>query len=98
LLVILLEGENTLPYNISYEKSDTTIRGFAKTACEVFPERNISLSFSNPEDEAEPNLEVSPLSPTPEIMDSSRLRALGWKPLVDLKEGIRRSVNILEEN
>lgn len=98
LLVILLEGENTLPYNISYEKSDTTIRGFAKAACEVFPERNISLSFANPEDEAEPVEDISPLAPTPEIMDSTRLRALGWKPQVDLKEGIRRSVNILEEN
>lgn len=98
LLVILLEGENTVPYNISYEKSDTTIRGFAKTACEIFPERNITLSFANPEDEAEPEVDTSPLAPTPEIMDSTRLKALGWKPLVDLKEGIRRSVNILEEN
>ena len=95
LLFILLEGETAVPYNISYEKSDTTIRNFAKTACEVFPERNISLSFANPEDEAEPV--VSPLAPTPEIMDSTRLKTLGWKPLVDLKEGIRRSVNTLEE-
>ncbi len=95
LLFILLEGETAVPYNISYEKSDTTIRNFAKTACEVFPERNISLSFANPEDEAEPV--VSPLAPTPEIMDSTRLKALGWNPLVDLKEGIKRSVNTLEE-
>lgn len=98
LLVILLEGENTVPYNIAYEKSNTTIRGFAKAACEVFPERNISLSFANSEDEKEPEVDTSPLAPTPEIMDSTRLLSLGWKPLVDLKEGIRRSVNILEEN
>lgn len=98
LLVILLEGENTVPYNIAYKKSDTTIRNFAKAACEVFPERNISLSFANPEDEKEPEVDTSPLAPTPEIMDSTRLLSLGWKPLVDLKEGIRRSVNILEEN
>lgn len=97
LLFILLSGETALPYNISYEKSDTTIRNFAKTACEAFPERNISLSFANPEDEAEPSASVSPLSPAPEIMDSSRLKALGWKPAVDLKEGIRRAVAILEE-
>lgn len=97
LLFILLNGETALPYNISYEKSDTTIRNFAKTACEVFPERNITLSFANPEDEAEPSVSVSALSPTPEIMDSSRLQALGWKPMVDLKEGIRRAVAILED-
>lgn len=98
LFVILLEGENVVPYNIAYKKSNTTIRGFAKAACEVFPERNISLSFANPDDEREPEIDVSPLAPTPEIMDSTRLLNLGWKPVVDLKEGIRRSVNILEEN
>ncbi len=97
LLYILLNGETAVPYNISYDKSDTTIRNFAKTACEVFPERNIKLSFANPEDEAEPEVKSSPLAATPEILDSKRLRAIGWKPLVDLKEGIRRSVNILEE-
>lgn len=97
LLFILLNGETAVPYNIAYEKSDTTIRNFARTACEVFPDRNISLSFANPEDEAEPSTSVSPLSAAPEIMDSSRLKALGWKPLVDLKEGIRRAVSILEE-
>lgn len=98
LIYIMLNGENVTPYNISYEKSDTTIRNFARTACEVFPERNITLSFANPEDEAEPVADKSALAPTPEIMDSSRLRALGWVPLVDLKEGIRRAVGILEED
>ncbi len=97
LLFILLNGENAVPYNISYKESDTTIRGFAKTACEVFPERNMKLSFANPEDEAEPDVTISPLSATPEILDSSRLQSIGWKPCVDLKEGIRRAVAILEE-
>lgn len=97
LLYILLNGENIYPYNISYEKSNTTIRGFARAACEVFPERNISLKFANPQDEAEPSADASPLAPTPEIMDNKRLLSLGWKPSVDLKEGIRRAVAILEE-
>ena len=98
LIYIMLNGENVTPYNISYEKSDTTIRNFAKTACEVFPERNMTLAFANPEDEKEPEVDTSALAKTPEILDSSRLCSLGWKPLVDLKEGIRRAVGILEEN
>lgn len=97
LLTILLDGENVTPYNIANKNSDTTIRNFAKTACEVFPERNMSLSFANPADEAEPAVDFSPLSATPEIMDSSKLNGLGWKPVVDLKEGIRRAVAVLEE-
>ncbi len=95
MLYVLLKGENVFPYNLSFEKSDTTIRGFAKTACDVFPERKLTLSFANPEDEKEPV--ISPLSSTPEIMDNSRVTKLGWTPLVDLREGIRRSVKTLEE-
>ncbi len=98
MLYILLDGADVTPYNIAYDKSNTTIRGFAKTACEVFPERNMTLSFANPEDEKEPQVDTSPLAQTPEILDSSRLRAIGWEPKVDLKEGIRRAVAILEEN
>lgn len=98
MLYILLDGENVTPYNIAYDKSNTTIRGFAKTACEVFPERNMTLSFENPEDEKEPEQDNSPLAPTPEILDSTRLLSIGWQPKVDLREGIRRAVAILEEN
>ena len=97
LLYILLNGENITPYNISNEKSDTTIRGFAKTACEVFPDRNITLSFANPEHEKEPEVLLTPLSTVPEILDNSRLLSIGWTPKVDLAEGIRRAVAVLEE-
>ena len=58
----------------------------------------MTLAFANPEDEKESEVDTSALAKTPEILDSSRLCSLGWKPLVDLKEGIRRAVGILEEN
>ena len=96
MLHVLLDGENCVPYNISNEKSNTTIRGFAQAACEVFPERNMKLAFANPEDEVMP--EPSPNDPTPEIMDNKRIRSIGWEPKIDLKEGIRRAVAILEED
>ncbi len=95
MLYVLLDGENCVPYNISNEKSNTTIRGFAQAACEVFPERNMKLAFAKKEDEIMP--EPSPNNPTPEIMDNKRIRSIGWEPKVDLKEGIRRAVAILEE-
>lgn len=94
LLMILLCGEDVTPYNIANPASNTTIRGFAKTAVNVFPERNLKLAFANKEDEKEPSL--SAFSTTPEILDSSRLEGLGWKPAIDLNEGIRRTVNIAE--
>lgn len=98
LLFVLLNGENVFPYNISNEASDTTIRNFAKTACDVFPERNIKLVFANPQDAQEPKTEVTPLSQIPEILCNARLKSLGWEPKVSLTEGIRRSVAVLEES
>lgn len=97
LLTVLLKGENALPYNISCELSDTTIRGFARAACAAFPERNISLKFANPADEQEPENQPSPLCQVPEILDNQRLKSLGWQPKVSLTEGIKRAVAVLEE-
>jgi len=94
---VLLKGENALPYNISCELSDTTIRGFARAACAAFPERNISLKFANPADEQEPQNQPSPLCQVPEILDNKRLKSLGWQPKVSLTEGIKRAVAVLEE-
>lgn len=96
LLTILLKGEDVQPYNIAAAHSDTTIRNFARTAVSVFPERKLTLSFANPEDEKEPL--INPAAPVPEILDSTALHRLGWTAGIDLKEGIRRSVCILEAN
>ena len=78
-----------------YLSRDITIRDFAKTAVRVFPERNISLEFANAWDEKEPVLDFS--KKTPEILDSSRLEALGWKAEIDIAEGIKRAVGTMEE-
>ncbi|MGM9972615.1 MAG: NAD-dependent epimerase/dehydratase family protein [Clostridiaceae bacterium] len=95
LLYILLKGEAMVPYNIAAEHSNITIRGFAREAVKVFPEKNLTLSFANKEDEVEPD--ISLFSQTPEILDSKRLEALGWEAKVNLAEGIRTAALIVEE-
>ena len=95
LLLILLKGKNAYPYNIAADHSNTTIRNFAREAVKVFPERNLTLSFANKEDEEEPDL--TKFTNTPEILDHARITDLGWKAEVDLAEGIKRSVETLEE-
>ncbi len=95
LLYILLYGEAGVPYNIAYEKSNTTIRNFAKTVAEAFPERRIRLVFQNKVDEKESA--ILPGDKTPEILDSTRLHGLGWEGRVDLMEGVRRSIQTMEE-
>ncbi len=95
ILTVLLKGENVFPYNISSEEGNVTIRDFARKAVEAFPERGLTLSFANPEDEKEVTIDYS--RQTPEIMNSDRLRELGWEPKVNISEGIKRAVAILEE-
>lgn len=94
LFQILLQGKDVYPYNISAEHSNTTIRNFAKTAIEAFPQRNLTLSFENEQDKKEPVR--SYMEATPEILDNTRLTELGWKASVDLSQGIIRSVKIVE--
>ena len=94
LLKVLFDGRDVYPYNISAEHSNVTIRNFARKAVEAFPERNLTLSFANKEDEKEPELSV--MGSTPEILDSTRLNNIGWQAKVDLTEGIKRAVKIVE--
>ena len=95
ILTVLLKGENLFPYNIASEGSNITIRDFAKKAVEAFPEKGLTLSFANPEDEKEVEIDYS--KQTPEIMNSDRLMSLGWKANVNILQGIKRAVAILME-
>ena len=94
LFTILLKGQDVFPYNVAAAHSNTTIRGFAKAAVQAFPERGLTLFFANKEDEKEPKRSV--LAATPEILDNTRLLSLGWEAKVDLTQGIRNAVQIVE--
>lgn len=91
LLTVLLCGEDNTPYNISNPASDVRIRDFAQAVADAFPEKNLRRRFQNPADEPEPEELVTPLTETPEVLDSSRLQSLGWSPKVSLTDGIRRA-------
>jgi len=94
LLLILLKGEDGVAYNIAADHSNVTIRGFAGAAVEVFPEKGLTLSFANKEDEIESEISYES---TPEILNHERIDALGFRAQIDLKEGIRRAVTIVKE-
>jgi GDP-L-fucose synthase len=75
----LLSGEFPPLVNVGYG-SDVTIRELAQTVSQVLGyEGRLVFDASKPDG-------------TPrKLMDSSRLRALGWTPKVDLETGIRRT-------
>ena len=96
LFTVLFKGENAFPYNIAGKSSDVSIRDFAKRVCKV--KGNVKLSFSNPDHAQEPAELKTPLHQVPEVLDSTRLKELGFMPKVDLDEGIKRALMIIRNS
>lgn len=92
LFYILLNAEDMV-YNISSEDCTVSIRQLAETLIEAVPERNLKLVIDIPE--ADKNSGCAPF--TLGILNSEKLRNIGWKPHYSLKEGLKRTVDFLEE-
>lgn len=91
-LFYILLNSNEMVYNISSEESTVSIRQLAETLVEAYPERNLKLIFDIPE--SDKNTGCAPF--TLGILSSDKIRALGWKPIYGLKEGLIRTVEFLE--
>lgn len=91
LFYILLNSEDVV-YNISSEESTVSIRQLAEAMAGAYPERGLKLVFDIPEDQK--NQGTAPF--TLGILASDKLKALGWKPIYSLEEGIKRTVRYLE--
>lgn len=91
IFYILLNSEEMV-YNISSRESTVSIRQLAETLAGAYPERNIKLVFRIPEG----NIDTGAAPFTLGILNSERLKALGWKPAYSLKEGLMRTVAYLE--
>ena len=91
LFYILLNSEDVV-YNISSEESTVSIKELAETLVNAYPERNLKLVFDIPKSDA--NAGCAPF--TLGILGSDKLKALGWKPIYSLEEGLKRTVDFLE--
>lgn len=92
LFYILLNSQE-LVYNIASEESTVSIRELAQTLVDAYPERNLKLVFDLPK--ADENTGCAPF--TLGILNSDKIRKLGWSPSYTLKEGLMRTVAYLEE-
>ena len=91
LFYILLNSEDVV-YNISSEDATVSIRQLAQTLADAYPDRGLKLVFDIPKDQK--NTGCAPF--TLGILNSDKLKALGWKPIYTLKEGLMRTVDYLE--
>ena len=90
--ILLNSPPDEVAYNISSEDSLVSIRELAEKMVEVNSDRNIKLVFSIPEDQAFAG--TAPFKRG--ILNSRKLKGLGWSPKNTLAQGIKRTVEYLE--
>lgn len=86
LLTVLLEGKSGEAYNISNEATFGTIREMAEMLIRNYPKSGSKLVFDIPEDVAK--LGYAPTSRM--LINSEKLRSLGWSPEYDLPQMFER--------
>ena len=87
---ILLNGEEMV-YNIGDENAKISIRGLAELLVKITPEKGLSVKMEIPEGGTKG---CAPF--TLGILDSTKLRDIGWKPLYTIEEGFLRTIQYLE--
>lgn len=86
ILKVLLEGVPGEAYNVSNEETFSTIREMAELLIAEHPGSGSKLVFDIPEDAG--RFGYAPTSRM--LVNAEKLRALGWKPEVDLAGMFRR--------
>jgi len=90
LLTILLKGTIGEAYNIADPASDITLKDLADIIAQYSKKEVV---FAIPD-----AIEVAGYSKaTKALLDSRKLKNLGWVPKFDIKSGIRRTINIMSE-
>ena len=87
LIVILMKGAQATAYNVSNEKSHTTIADMAEMVCREIADNRIKVIFDIPESN-----QYGYAADTRMKLNTDRLKALGWEPEIGLKESYQRLI------
>lgn len=85
-LTVLIKGKSSEAYNVGNPFAQSNVRDLAKTVCELFPERKITVEFANQTSNYLPST-VNKIIPCVE-----KLTALGWKPSITIERGFKRTI------
>ena len=82
----MLKGANGEAYNLANETEPMAIRDVAKLISELFPERNIGVVYEESNDTS------GYCNYKRKGLNTEKLEALGWKPVVKLRDGLKSTV------
>lgn len=91
ILTLLAKGRAGETYDVANEACHTTIRAMAELVAREFGGPHTTVEY----DIADPGT-TGYAAPTRMTLSSAKLRALGWKPMVDLVEAYRRLIGWLD--
>lgn len=90
MFFVLLNSDDVV-YNMADEKAEITIKGLAELLVNLFPERDLRVEMQIEEE----NKGCAPFKLG--IINSDKLRKLGWEPKMTLEDGFRRTVEYIEK-
>lgn len=86
LLLVTLDEKDNQVYNIANETEEISIRDLAESLTSWFSDRNIKVVYEIQEN----NNQYVKFKRVK--LDTSKLESLGWKPIVTLEDGVKRTV------
>lgn len=90
VLWVLLRGERGEAYNAGDERSDITLRELAAAIADHVKRKVV---FELPDESERKGYSTA----TKGLLDASKLKKLGWKPMYDIHTGVYETIDILRE-
>ena len=89
IFLVLLDSDDVV-YNMADENAEITIKELAELLVKLYPERNLKVVMDIDKDQKG----CAPFKLG--IINSDKIKKLGWKPTTTLEEGFRRTVEYIE--
>jgi len=89
MLTIIFSGANGEAYNISDKNSDITLKDLAKILASY---NNKDVVFQLPDEKERKGYSTATLA----IMNSGKLKEIGWKAHYNIKDGLERTIEIIK--
>ena len=88
----ILLSSDEMVYNIGNESCKVSIRQLAETLVDIYPEKRLKLVFDIPKGGTKGTAPY-----TLGILNSEKIRSIGWDPKYGVKEGFKRTLEYLKE-